>query len=458
MREKILIEPAGNQNLTAKICVVGVGGAGGNAVNNMINRGVENVTFITANTDQQSLGRTLADEKILLGENTTKGLGAGTDPEVGRKATEESVNKLQASLSGFDLIFVTAGMGGGTGTGGSPVIAKVAKETGALVIGVVSKCFTREGSSKTQRAEQGIEELKKNLDAIIVIANDKILEVSPNVRPLEAYNKANDILYNSVRGIIDIIQKDAIIKADMADVKASLSNAGEVIIGVGTSKGENAPQEAVMNALNSPFFDKLKLRNSGLILLNMVYGSNYTMKQINDTVNSLQHIAGDGVDIKIGESEDEASDELCVTILAPAKYNNDFNKSLNSIQTEIPIITNESENVVSNSISNNPLISIELEEPAEVKVVKPRKATPENETVKLNLFEENKEEDIVGDIVFVADVTEEYLLNDDKIKINGNKNHTTESIEIMSGLLVNSSQIKGRPRGDSELKEYDVPA
>jgi cell division protein FtsZ len=208
-----------NNQTSNRICVIGIGGAGGNAVNNMIKRGINGVDFITANTDKKALDKTSANEKILLGEELTKGGGAGAKPEVGKQSAEESAEQIKSAVEGYELAFVTCGMGGGTGTGGSPVIARLIKEANpqTVVVGIVCKCFNREGTNKKILAEEGIANLKANVDAIIVVPNDKILEVCSGCSPFEAYSKANDILYNAVRGIVDIIEIDSFMNVEISE-------------------------------------------------------------------------------------------------------------------------------------------------------------------------------------------------------------------------------------------------
>ena len=436
-----------NLQLNAKICVVGVGGAGGNAVDNMIKRGIDGVTFIAANTDKQALDRTNATEKILLGENFTKGLGAGAKPEIGKKAAEESSEILKSALEGYDLIFVTCGMGGGTGTGGSPIIAKIAKDTNALVVGIVSKCFTREGTNKTQLADTGISALKENVDAIIVVPNDKILEVCKDVRLRDAHNKANDILYNAVRGIVDIIVRPSYENVDFADIRTTLANVGEVIIGLGTGKGENAPKDAVQNALNSPFFDGLSIKqidNSSTILLYIQDGGNYFISHTDDAKKALKDAVGnDDVHIITGyDDSDNGNEEFMVTIIAPAQKND---TSKNNSNNKKATVKDEKKTTVSEEEPEVPV--------AETKPLRAKKTvTP---TVnKVNLFDEDKHSgfsqpsDLInfgGRIKNVAASVE--------------RENTVESLEIIAGPPQFPQTIGrfGRPR-EEELKDFDVPA
>jgi cell division protein FtsZ len=310
-----------------KICVVGIGGAGGNAVNNMIRRGIEGVTFITANTDLQALDKTLASEKILLGPKLRKGLGAAGRPEIGKKAAEESLDIIKTALVDYDMVFIASGMGGGTGTGASPVIAKLAKELGALVVGIIVKCFSQEGASKAQLAERGITTLKEYLDAVIVIDNDKISEIYGNIPFREAAAKTDDVLYNALYGITDIVMNDFDINIDFADVREVLTNAGEVIIGIGSSKGENAGREAVNHALKSPFFNELVMKNATKILLNIQAGHNFTAEQIDEAYLTLRETAGGDPDMIVGGTCND-DDDFRVTIIATSSKKNIISETL----------------------------------------------------------------------------------------------------------------------------------
>jgi len=440
-------------HLGARICVVGVGGAGGNAVNNMIKRGIERVIFCAANTDKQALDATLATEKILLGANYTKGLGAGAKPEVGKKAAEESADIIKKALDGYDLIFITCGMGGGTGTGGAPVIAKIAKDTGALVVGIVTKCFSREGTNKIRLAEEGISSLKEHLDAIIVVPNDKILEVCKDIRPREAYSKANDILYNAVRSIVDMIITNADVNVDFADIKTTLTDVGDVIIGIGSSKGANAPAEAVHNALTSPFFDGLeiqKIQNSNRFLLYIRAGGDYLISDIAAAQSALiQAVGDDDVHIIVGEYYDDDSDEFTVTIIAPARKVDNSLKEANKKALNINLKDNENENgeYINNSDNNKSIIK--------VKKINYHIGAG-------NLFSadnDNSYNDFAVDKSFSLGTN-----TNNRIKgiASSSKKEIIESVEAVKEIYKHHQSITDnrivRPHGDEELKKYDVPA
>src|SRR5690606_3333267 len=237
----------------AKIKVIGVGGGGSNAVNRMIESGVRGVEFITANTDAQALQMTRAELKLQLGDKLTRGLGAGGNPEIGKKAAEESREAIFNSLRGADMVFVTAGMGGGTGTGAAPVIAGVARECGALTVGVVTRPFTFEGRKRAMQAEMGIEALRENVDTLIVIPNDRLLEIVDKKTPMvEAFREADNVLRQAVQGISDLIAVPGLINLDFADVKAIMTERGSALMGIGVASGENRATEAARKAIMSP--------------------------------------------------------------------------------------------------------------------------------------------------------------------------------------------------------------
>ncbi|RPI66148.1 MAG: cell division protein FtsZ, partial [Ignavibacteriae bacterium] len=244
----------------ARIRVIGVGGAGGNAVRTMMSRGLEHVEFIAANTDSQALMRNPAPTKIQLGNGSTRGLGAGAKPDVGRSAVEESLDEVRDALIGSDMVFVTAGMGGGTGTGAAPIIAREAHELGALVVGIVTRPFSFENKQRAKIAEQGIREMREAVDALIVIPNDRILSVVDASVPFRiALEKADEVLYNATRGIADIIHAEGIVNVDFADVVTVMKNQGDAMMGIGIGSGERRAMEAAQNALNSPILEGMQI-------------------------------------------------------------------------------------------------------------------------------------------------------------------------------------------------------
>lgn len=304
----------------ATIKVFGVGGAGGNAVQEMINADLAGVHFICANTDLQALSKNSAKTKIQLGEKLTRGLGAGMNPSVGREAAAESINAIRDAIGEADMVFVTAGLGGGTGTGAAPVVAQAAKEMGSLTVGVVTKPFKFEGQKRARIAESGLEELKKYVDCLIVIPNDRLLSVAPKKAPVSAmFQLANDILLNGVRGISDVIKRDGYINVDFADVRTTMSESGRALMGTGRASGENRAREATQRAINSPLLEDVFLESAKAILYNVTATSDITIEEINEIGYMIsESVASDpNINIIFGIVYDEnMGDELQVTLIA----------------------------------------------------------------------------------------------------------------------------------------------
>lgn len=302
----------------ARIKVVGVGGAGGNAINTMIHFGLEGVEFITVNTDVQALNSNCAAEKVAIGSNITRGLGAGADPERGRKAALEDVTRLKELLSGADMVFVTAGMGGGTGTGAAPVIAQLAREEGALTVGVVTKPFQFEGRQRNRRAEQGLAMLSEQVDTLITIPNQKLLGLADeDLTFVEAFRKADEVLYHAVRGISDLITLDGIVNVDFADVKTIMSSMGRALMGSGMAKGEGRARLAAEQAVTSPLLDDISVDGATGILINIVGGPDMKMREIQEAASLVQEQAHEDANIIFGASVDESmGDAVKVTVIA----------------------------------------------------------------------------------------------------------------------------------------------
>ncbi len=271
----------------AKIKVVGVGGAGGNALKRMIDSSIKGVEFVAVNTDAQDLHHSKAEHKVHLGKNLTRGLGAGMNPEVGRKSAEESKEEVYQAVNGSHMIFITAGMGGGTGSGASPVIAQAAKESGALTVAVVTKPFMFEGIQRKRIAEAAFEELKKNVDTIITIPNDKILNIIDRNTPvLDAFSMIDDVLRQGVQGISDLITTPGLVNVDFADVSAIMKNAGSALMGIGSAAGENRAVTAAKIAINSPLLD-ISIKGAKGVLFNVTGGKDLSMAEINDAANVI---------------------------------------------------------------------------------------------------------------------------------------------------------------------------
>jgi len=308
----------GGNGSTAKIKVVGVGGGGGNAINMMISYCLEGVDFITANTDAQALAASQSPIKIQLGDEITKGLGAGSDPEVGRRAAIESREILREKLAGADMVFVTAGLGGGTGTGGAPVVAQIARELGALTVAVVTKPFLFEGKKRDRQAEEGIELLKDTVDTLIVIPNQRLLSVGDrNMSLLDAFKKADDILYHAVKGISDLIMVPGLINLDFADVRNVMSEMGLALMGTGIAAGENRAVEAAQKAVSSPLLEDNSIQGARGVLLNVTGGSDMTLFEVNEASTLVQNEAHDDANIIFGTViDDNMGDEIRITVIA----------------------------------------------------------------------------------------------------------------------------------------------
>lgn len=312
------IELDTTQLYDARIRVVGVGGGGGNAIRTMITRGLEGVEFIAANTDHQALMNNPAGTKIQLGKNITRGLGAGANPDVGRKAVEESLDDVRDALDGSDMIFVTAGMGGGTGTGAAPVIARLGREQGALVVGIVTKPFSYESKRRNLIAEQGIKELREHVDALIVIPNQRILTiVDRDVSFIDALAMVDNVLYNATKGIADIISGVGYVNVDFADVRTVMSSAGDALMGIGQARGEHRALEAATNALNSPILEGMSIYGALGLLVNITGGHSMTMHEVSEAVSAIEKAAGDEVNLIHGIVLDERmEDEIAITVVA----------------------------------------------------------------------------------------------------------------------------------------------
>jgi cell division protein FtsZ len=299
--------------------VIGVGGAGGNAVNRMVAAGFRGVDFTAINTDLQVLRESQALEKIQIGEELTRGLGSGGDPRVGREAAEESIESIRAMVSGADMVFITAGMGGGTGTGAAPIVAQLAREAGVLTVGVVSRPFFFEGTPRLRQAEQGIEALKEAVDTLIVIPNDKLLETSDdNTSMLDAFAKADDVLCSATRGISSLITETGVVNLDFADVRSVMRNGGAALMGTGLATGSNAAEDAARMAIHSPLLDDVSIEGATSILVNITGPRSLGIKQISKAATLINAEAGAGAHVFLGTVIDDAmpEGEVRVTVIA----------------------------------------------------------------------------------------------------------------------------------------------
>jgi cell division protein FtsZ len=313
-----MIEFDENKNLAAKVRIIGIGGGGNNAINTMISYNLTGVEFVAANTDAQSLSGNRASVKLQLGSALTKGLGAGANPEIGRKAALEDVEMIREVLKGSDMVFITAGLGGGTGTGGAPVIAEVAKEMGALTVAIVTKPFHFEGKKRMKQAEEGLANLRMTADALITIPNQRLLSISgKSMTLLEAFKRADDILYQAAKGISDIIVGHGIINVDFADVRTIMCETGMALMGTGSSSGENRAADAAQRAIASPLLEDISIEGARGLLINITGGSNMTLNEINEATTLIQKEAHEDANIIWGMVIDEAmQEEIRVTVIA----------------------------------------------------------------------------------------------------------------------------------------------
>ena len=348
-----------DDNNNAVIKVIGVGGAGGNAVNRMIEDGVQGVSFIAANTDVQALNSNNAEVKIQLGPKLTRGLGAGSHPETGQKAAEESEETIEDALKGADMIFITAGMGGGTGTGAAPVIAKIARETGALTVGVVTRPFSFEGPKRSKNAAEGIAKLKEYVDTLVIVANNRLLEIVDKKTPMmEAFKEADNVLKQGVQGISDLITSTDYVNLDFADVKTVMENQGAALMGIGRASGENRTVEATKMAISSPLLD-VSIDGAKQVLLNITGGPDLTLFEAQDASEIVSTAAGEDVNIIFGTAiNPNLGDEVVVTVIATG-------------------IDDEAEAAASKQLpGRGHQVSAPREKPAAPKILTPEEAAP----------------------------------------------------------------------------------
>ncbi|VAX17963.1 Cell division protein FtsZ [hydrothermal vent metagenome] len=352
--------------LSAKLKVVGIGGGGCNAIESMMKRGLSGVEYVAINTDAQVLETSSANHKIQIGANLTKGLGAGADPNVGKKAIEEDREKITKILEGSDMVFVTAGMGGGTGTGGAPIIASIANSLGALVIGIVTKPFRWEGKKRMLNAEEGINELRQYVDSLIVIPNERILNIlDDSAGAFQAFDKPNEVLHEATRGIAEIITVSGTINVDFADVRSVMNLSGEALMGCGIASGENRAEEAAQKAISSPLLEGVSIKGAKNILLNVTASSNLTMKEINEGNQIIYDAAGEEANIIFGlVQKEEMNEYVSYTVIATG-----FNVAGGANQTILPSASSEMEEKSEKKIASGFITgNFELDENADLEV------------------------------------------------------------------------------------------
>ena len=305
-----------NYNQVAKIKVFGIGGAGCNAINRMVEEDVRGVEFYVANTDLQVLNISPAKNKLILGKTITKGLGAGANPELGYKAALESEDEIREAMKGADMVFITAGLGGGTGTGAAPLFAKIAKEFDILTVGIVTKPFTFEGKKRTEQANRGLEELRNYVDSLIIVSNNQLLEVIGRIPFVEAFREADNVLRQGVQTITDLIAVPALINLDFADVRSVMEGQGSALIGIGMAQGDNKAQEAAAKATTAPLHEA-QIRGARNAIVNVTGGESITIYDANDAVDFIREAAGSDIDIIFGVAINESlGDNIIITVIA----------------------------------------------------------------------------------------------------------------------------------------------
>ncbi len=346
-------------NHLATLKVIGVGGGGNNAVNRMIDHGMNNVEFIAINTDGQALNLSKAESKIQIGEKLTRGLGAGANPEIGKKAAEESREQIEDAIQGADMVFVTAGMGGGTGTGAAPVVAKIAKEMGALTVGVVTRPFDFEGRKRQTQAAAGVEAMKAAVDTLIVIPNDRLLDIVDKSTPMmEAFKEADNVLRQGVQGISDLIAVSGEVNLDFADVKTIMSNQGSALMGIGVSSGENRAVEAAKKAISSPLLETSIVGAQG-VLMNITGGESLSLFEAQEAADIVQDAADEDVNMIFGTViNPELQDEIVVTVIATGFENKPSSQGRKSTSTGFgSSVSSSSSNQSSSNVKEDSFIT-----------------------------------------------------------------------------------------------------
>jgi len=323
----------------AKIIVVGVGGGGGNAINNMIKRSIQDAEFLAINTDAQALAANMAPRKIQAGKELTGGLGAGARPSVGAEAVEESRRDIEEALKEFNMVFITTGMGGGTGTGGAPVVAAIARKLGILTVAIVTKPFTCEGKKRSYCAEEGINLLKDHVDTLIIIPNERLLDIAEdNTSLIEAFERADDVLYNATRGISDLITVHGLINLDFADVKTTMKDGGTALMGSATCSGENRAECAAVEAISSPLLDGLSIAGARNVLVNITAGRSLGIREATAATSIIQREAGDEVEVIFGTVIDETmGEDIRVTVIATG-FMWEQNRKSPTVRRTIPLV------------------------------------------------------------------------------------------------------------------------
>lgn len=343
MRSLKMVDNTTLENQKPRITVMGVGGAGGNAVNNMIRANLEGVSFMVANTDSQALTESLAERRLQLGVETTQGLGAGSKPQIGRSAAEEDIEEIQKSIKGSHMLFVTAGMGGGTGTGAAPVIASAAREMGILTVGVVTKPFNFEGAHRMRMAEEGIEEMQQVVDTLIIIPNQNLFRLANDRTTFaDAFNMADNVLYSGVRGVTDLMIMPGLINLDFADVKTVMGEMGKAMMGTGEAEGENRAIESAEAAISNPLLDDVSMRGARGVLINITGGLDMTLFEVDEAANRIREEVDADANIIFGSTFDERlSGRMRVSVVATGIDNKNMpvkRKASHQLGEQMPLI------------------------------------------------------------------------------------------------------------------------
>ena len=370
--------------MSAVLKVVGIGGGGCNAIESMIARGLNGVEYIAVNTDGQVLRSSTATHKVQCGSAITRGLGAGADPNIGRKSAEEDRDLIADVLAGSDMVFITAGMGGGTGTGAAPVIASIAKSIGALVVGIVTKPFRWEGKTRMMNAEKGIQELRQHVDSLIVIPNERLLNILDKAtNAFAAFDKPNEVLYEATRGIADIITIEGLINVDFADVRAVMNSSGEALMGCGISSGENRAIEAAQKAISSPLLEGVNIKGAKSVLVNVTGSSSMTMQEINEGNNIIFEASGEEANVIFGVvKKEEMNDYISYTVIATgfdSARGNNYGNKITAIKKQPTSLTDKIHSGF--NLFDNPenIDSNDLEVPTILRVNSPKASIEDDE-------------------------------------------------------------------------------
>jgi len=447
-----MIELDTREDYGAQIKVVGIGGGGSNAVNAMIDRGLIGVEFCVFNTDMQALSQSQASIKLQIGKNLTRGLGAGADPSVGKRAVDEDAEEISRILAGNDMVFVTAGMGGGTGTGGAAKVAQIAKAQGSLVVGIVTRPFSFEGKRRLKQAEEGIEELRKNVDTLIVIPNQKLLAlVQAGTSLLDGFEIANQVLYNATRGISELITRHGYINVDFADVRTIMSDMGDAIMGAGTAMGEHRAAIAAETAISSPLLEGVSIQGAQGVLVNITGGKNMTLLEVSEATQIIHDAAGDDANIIFGAVLDESmTDEIMVTVIATG-----FNNKPTFTGLSYP----------GEEKSNIPYVSAEevlgTKRPPRVERMTAPMSMDEYEERKRILSSDGREDIREPEVALpkVERMTHRGTLPEREQNGNAFERLSTGAFRAATSVrLTPSNETNHVPSGPRDLKEFDTPA